>query len=185
MSDHDYHRAALHEACDASDIEEEMEAEQHSSKEGKLNKEHTPIKQPNPKKPRHRRESEDVNATSIAILQTVQVLTKKMDEQTALLKSLDRRIEANTTATKENREEICVLQKKIEGLQKENSLLKDTCAEQTRYKRRWNLRIIGLTEKDGEEDTRELVIGILTRIVPMSVEQLRDTVDTVHRLEEA
>lgn len=41
--------------------------------------------------------------------------------------------------------------------------------------------MIGLPEKDGE-DTREVVIGILTRVVPMSVERLRDTVDTVHRL---
>ncbi|KAK2848179.1 hypothetical protein Q7C36_009861 [Tachysurus vachellii] len=119
MSDHNYNRAALHEACDASDIEEEMEAEQHSSKEGKLTK------------LRHRRESKDVN-NGAAILQAVQVLTKKTDEQTELLKSFDRRIESSTTAAKENREEICVLQKKIEGLQKENSLLKETCAELTR-----------------------------------------------------
>lgn len=39
-----------------------------------------------------------------------------MDEQTELLKSFDRRIEANTTATKENREEICALQKKKEKM---------------------------------------------------------------------
>ena len=104
-----------------------------------------------------------------------------MDEQTELLKSFDRRIEANTTTIKENREEICVLQKRIGGLQRENNLLKEAYAEQTRYKRRWNLRMIGLPEKDGE-DTREVVIGILTRIVQMSVERLQDTVDTVHRL---
>ncbi|CAL8278506.1 unnamed protein product [Gadus morhua 'NCC'] len=41
--------------------------------------------------------------------------------------------------------------------------------------------MIGLTEKDGE-DTREVGLGILTRVVPMSVERLRDTVDTVHQL---
>ena len=74
-----------------------------------------------------------------------------------------------------------MLKGKIGGLQKENSLLKEACAEQTRYRRRWNLTMIGLTEKDGE-DTREVVIGILTRVVPMSVERLHDTVDTVHRL---
>lgn len=180
MSDHKYNLAALHEACDDFDVEVEIEAEQHSSKEDKINKEHTPIKQPNPKKQRHQSEIEDVN-TSAAILHAVQALTRKMDEQTELLKSFDRRIEANTNATKENREEICALQKKIGCLQRENSLLKEACAEQTRYKRRWNLRMIGLPEKDGE-DTREVVIGILTRVVPMSVERLRDTVDTVHRL---
>ncbi|KAK2827459.1 hypothetical protein Q7C36_018385 [Tachysurus vachellii] len=84
MSDHDYNRAALQEACDASDIEEEMEAEQRSSKEGKLNKEHMPI-QPNPKRLKHRRESEDVSRGA-AILQAIQVLNKTMDEQMELLK---------------------------------------------------------------------------------------------------
>ncbi|CAL9703297.1 unnamed protein product [Knipowitschia caucasica] len=39
----------------------------------------------------------------------------------------------------------------------------------------------GLPEKDGE-DTRERVIGILTRVVPLPVDRLCDTVDTVHRL---
>lgn len=39
----------------------------------------------------------------------------------------------------------------------------------------------GLPEKEGE-NTREAVIGILTRVVPLSVEKLRDSVDTVHRL---
>ncbi|KAJ7988948.1 hypothetical protein DPEC_G00314480 [Dallia pectoralis] len=41
--------------------------------------------------------------------------------------------------------------------------------------------MIGLPEKEGE-DTREVVIGILTRVVPMSVDRLRETVDTVHRV---
>lgn len=50
-----------------------------------------------------------------------------------------------------------------------------------RYKRRWNLKLTGLPDKDGE-NTREIVIGILTRVVPLSVVQLQDTVDTVHRL---
>uniref|UniRef100_A0A087XR38 Endonuclease/exonuclease/phosphatase domain-containing protein n=1 Tax=Poecilia formosa TaxID=48698 RepID=A0A087XR38_POEFO len=47
--------------------------------------------------------------------------------------------------------------------------------------RRWNLRVTGLPEKD-DENLRESIIGILTRIIPVSVERLRDTVDTVHRL---
>ena len=50
MSDHNYTLAALHEACGDLDVEEEMEAVQHSSKENKINKDQTPIKQPKPKK---------------------------------------------------------------------------------------------------------------------------------------
>ncbi|KAK9961844.1 hypothetical protein ABG768_007244, partial [Culter alburnus] len=38
-----------------------------------------------------------------------------------------------------------------------------------------------MPEKD-DEKVQETVIGILTWIIPISVERLRDTVDTVHRL---
>ena len=51
--------------------------------------------------------------------------------------------------------------KKIDILHRENNPFKEAHAEQTRYTRRWDhLRMIGLTEKDGE-DTREIVLGIL------------------------
>ncbi|KAE8284680.1 hypothetical protein D5F01_LYC16112 [Larimichthys crocea] len=116
-----------------------------------------------------------------AILHAVRALTEKVDEQTELLKRLDKRIEANASATKQNKQEIVLLTKKIEELQRENSKLKNATEEQARYKRRWNLRLTGLPEKEGE-NTREIVIRILTRVVPLSVDRLRDTVDTVHRL---
>uniref|UniRef100_A0A1A8MRJ2 Uncharacterized protein n=1 Tax=Nothobranchius pienaari TaxID=704102 RepID=A0A1A8MRJ2_9TELE len=63
----------------------------------------------------------------------------------------------------------------------QNKLLCSLCEDQARYKRKWNLRLIGLPEKS-EENVRETVIGLLTRVVPVSVDKLRDTVDTVHRL---
>lgn len=40
---------------------------------------------------------------------------------------------------------------------------------------------MGLPEKENE-DTREVVIGILTRVIPKAVDKLREMVDTVHRL---
>ena len=121
---------------------------------------------------------EEEETTSAAILRAVMTLTGKMDTQTELLKSFEKRIEANTTATRENKEEIALLRKKVDELHKEKGELKKACEEQARYKRRWNLRLTGLTEKEGE-DVREVVIGILTRVVPLSVDRLRDT---VHRL---
>ena len=85
-----------------------------------------------------------------------------VDEQTELLKQqLDKRIKANTTATRENKQEIILLKKKIDELKKGNSTLKTATEEQARHKRRWNLRLTGLPEKDGE-NTREIVIGILS-----------------------
>ncbi|KAK1897818.1 LINE-1 type transposase domain containing protein 1 [Dissostichus eleginoides] len=71
--------------------------------------------------------------------------------------------------------------KKFDDILKDNTLLRKSGEEQAHYKRRWNLRMNGLPEKEGE-NTREAVIGILTRVVPLSVEKLRDSVDTVHRL---
>ena len=73
------------------------------------------------------------------------------------------------------------MQKQIETLTSENHSLKEICLENARYKRRWDLRLLGL--KEGEnEDTKEVVIGILTRVIPVAVDKLREMVDTVHRL---
>lgn len=139
---------------------------------------HTPIKSPDPKKLKKRGTSKDDGNISAAILQAVQALTEKVDEQRELLKQFNKHIEANVTATKENKQEISLLKKRIDELKWENGKPKNSTEEQARYKRRWNLRLIGLLEKDGE-NTREIVIGILTRIVPLSVYWLQDTVDTV------
>lgn len=131
MTDHQYcNLKGLREACDDGDIEE-IEIDEVTPKEQRINLTHTPIKSPNPKKPRQHKEKEEDN-TRAAILHAVQALTRKMDEQTELLKSFDRRIEANATATRENKEEIVVLQKKVSDLQKENNQLKNECAEQAR-----------------------------------------------------
>jgi len=53
--------------------------------------------------------------------------------------------------------------------------------ELERYKRRWNLKIHGLKEKD-DEHTRDVVISILSEIVPQWASSMEIVVDTVHRL---
>lgn len=179
MSDHDYNLKALREACDDSDIED-IDVDQ-TPKESRRNVNHTPIKSPKPKKLRGVSDQKEEEGASAAILHAIQVLTNKMDIQTELLKNFEKRIETNATAIKENKEEIAELRERVDGLKKENISLKNICEEHARYKRRWNLRLTGLPEKD-DENTRETVIGILTRVVPLSVERLRETVDTVHRL---
>ncbi|XDV44737.1 hypothetical protein PO909_012977 [Leuciscus waleckii] len=110
-----------------------------------------------------------------------ETLIKRFDEQDDRLKAFESRMEANTQAVRENREEISKVKEEMLLLKKENASLKQICLEQARYKRRWDLRLMGLPEKD-KEDTRETVIGILTRVIPVSVEKLRESVDTVHRL---
>lgn len=51
------------------------------------------------------------------------------------------------------------------------------CKDNARYRRRWDLRLLGLLEKDNE-DVKEAVIGILTRVIPVAVDKIRELVDT-------
>lgn len=133
MGEHSYDRAVLLEACDIGDVEE-IEIDQ-PSKEQKVGRDHTPLNSPLPKK---MKSSGIEESTGEAILHAVQALTKKMEEQTELLKRFEKRIEANTAATKENKEEIIRAHNEIRELQAQNLSLKRACEEQARYKRRWN-----------------------------------------------
>ncbi|KAK5619908.1 hypothetical protein CRENBAI_005442 [Crenichthys baileyi] len=104
-----------------------------------------------------------------------------MDNQTELLKSIEKRIETNTSPTEVNKKAILDLQSTVDLLKNENAAINGSCENHLRYKRRWILRVIGLPDKD-DVNIRESIIGILTWIIPMSVDHLRVTVDTVHRL---
>ncbi|KAJ8016004.1 hypothetical protein DPEC_G00002620 [Dallia pectoralis] len=97
MTDHTYSMDTLHVAGGDGDVEEEMDEMLHPAKRDRINKDHTPIKQQQLKKMKPSKEPED---TYSKILQTMQVLSLKIDEQTELLKSFERRIEANSVACK-------------------------------------------------------------------------------------
>lgn len=181
MDDHDYGLGALPVAGDDGDSEVvDIDIDEQISKAEKINLAHTPIKSPHPKKQK-KSNKDPHDCIGDTILLAVNSLTTKMDTQTELLLKFERRIEENTAAIIENKENIEGLQKTVCELQEENKRLKESVAEQARYKRRWNLLLNGVVEKDGE-DVREIVLGILTRVVPISVERLRETVDSVHRL---
>lgn len=98
---------------------------------------HTPTKGPNPKKVKvaQARTLEDED-TAAAILQAVNVLTQKMDEQTVLLRKFEKHIDRNTAEIRKNKEGIAELQEKVIELQKENKSLHSSCEEHARYKRR-------------------------------------------------
>ncbi len=176
--DHDYNLNALAEACDEDEIEEMM------VETAKTRCDHTPLPSPNPKKIRTKAKDKTKQTDEITnevIFDAIQTLIKRFDEQDQRLKIIEKTMEENAHAVKENKEDIGELKKEVADLRKENISLRQQCLEHARYKRRWDLRLIGLTEKE-KEDTRETVIGILTRVIPWSVEKLRQSVDTVHRL---
>lgn len=53
--------------------------------------------------------------------------------------------------------------------------------EAERYKRRWNLRLYGLAEQEGE-DIKKKVIDICCSVLPEAKEKLHSVIDVVHRL---
>ncbi|KAK2911962.1 hypothetical protein Q8A67_004095 [Cirrhinus molitorella] len=171
------------------EVDQAMAAEDTDmSKKDKVNWDHTPIKNKNTKRSKvlddHAKNEKlrDVHAKedTVAVLRAIQELTQKMDDQTQRFIRFEKQINANSSAIDKNKKDITELQSQVVLLKKENAFLKSACDEHARYKRRWNLRLTGLPEKD-EENVRETVIGILTRIIPVSVERLRDNVDTEAR----
>ena len=105
----------------------------------------------------------------------------RFDEQEKRLQMFESRIEANSKAVKENKENIGKMQKQLETLTNENRSLKEMCLENARYKRWWDLRLLGLKERENK-DTKDMVVGILTRVIPVVVDKLREIVDAVHCL---
>ncbi|XP_051814197.1 scavenger receptor cysteine-rich type 1 protein M160-like [Acanthochromis polyacanthus] len=162
------------------------EVEVEPMEEGKRPKprhDHTPLASPDAKKTKTKGDKEKVTEeiTNATLLEAIQSLVDRFDKQDERLAALEDKLEAVNKSVHKTQEDIGHLQERIVDLQQENASLKKMCLEQARYKRRWDLRITGLTEKENE-NTREVVLGILTRVVPMSIEKLRDTVDTVHRI---
>jgi len=176
LNEHDYSMDGIREACFDEFVEEEVQM-------AKPQSDHTPLKSPNPKKLKRRDESKEVSMESIydAIHNLSQRFEERLDAFERKFESFDQRIQNNEKEVTENKKEIIQLKVQADRLTKENKELKERCREIERYGRRWNLKLIGLPEKDNE-DTRERVVGILTRVIPMSVEKIRDNVDTVHRL---
>ncbi len=77
---------------------------------------------------------------------------KRCDEQDDQLKVFESQVEANAQGVKENQEEISKMKEEIVCLIKENNLLKQLCLQQARYKRRLDLRLIGLPKKEKDEN---------------------------------
>ncbi len=70
----------------------------------------------------------------------------------------------------------------LSDIKKENKELISRIGELDRHKRRWNARIKGLPEKQNE-NTREEVINLLSKIAPGLPWETEEAVDTVHRID--
>lgn len=133
--DHEYNLSAK-EASDEEDLVD-LEDIQTSSKEEKINWVHTPTKSLNSKKKRGAEAQNMEEENTVAVILKAIVLSQKMDEQTELLKKLDKRIDTNTAEMKKNQEGIAKLKVKMDELQKENKSLRSLCEDHAHYSGIW------------------------------------------------
>lgn len=122
------------------------------------------------------------------LVDAISKLTDKVDgfgfqlrETATMVASITRLVEINSADIKECQIKIKSFDKDIPGLIQENKELKERVTELERYKRRWNLKIHGIKEKD-DERIREEVIHILSQLAPQWAATMETIVDSVHRL---
>lgn len=123
-----------------------------------------------------------------ALVQAIEKLTAKMEnfgeqlrENSVMVASISRLVEMNAAEIKECKVSIKEMEKEMPRLIQENEELKEKVTEIERYKRRWNLKIHGLKEKD-DERIRDVIMDILSKIAPHWATSMGTLVDTVHRL---
>lgn len=105
---------------------------------------------------------------------------KQLKENTEMVASIVQRVEMNTVDITDCKSKLDELEKKHSALEKENADLKEKVLEVERYKRRWNLRLLGLKEQDGE-NIREKIQELLLQLFPQWKEEIAGVVDSVHR----
>lgn len=121
------------------------------SKEDKVKWDHTPIKNRNSRR-RSQNDSHAREGTVNAVLLPVQELTR-MDDQTLRFIHFEKRLKKTWLPSRRTKKTV-ELQSEVELLMKENSFLKSACDEHGHYKRKMNLRLAGLREKE-DENVRE------------------------------
>ncbi|KAF7203375.1 putative LOC107395371-like protein [Nothobranchius furzeri] len=134
------------------------------------------------------KETEDGDSTLIKILNAVTNLSDRFDMQENKLESLATKMEEQHSMLTELKKEVAenkskttLLESELVKVREELLATKEKCKEQERYKRRWNLRLKGVSEKDNE-DIKGTVTAILNKIAPGVPWSFQDMVDTVHRI---
>ncbi|XP_016330220.1 cytoplasmic dynein 2 heavy chain 1-like [Sinocyclocheilus anshuiensis] len=121
------------------------------------------------------------------ILEAIYSLSKRFDKQEEKLEELTRKMEESSVISemkedmKTHKQKAAELELELSDLKKENKELRSRVGELDRYKRRWNLRIKGLPEKQNE-NTREEVITLLSTIAPGVPWEMEEALDMVHRI---
>lgn len=116
--------------------------------------------------------------------QRVESMEKIMEKTASSITALSTTVSKLLIESTSHKEKILNLEKNVAALQQENKQLKEMCMGVQNYKRRWDLRIYGVKESgsDRENNVRDVVIKILSKVSPKIAHKFPDVVDSVHRL---
>lgn len=116
-----------------------------------------------------------------ALANKVDSLGDQIQHNSVMLANMAKAVEFNAAEIKDCKIKLQNTEKEMAAFKKDNAELKERVLELERYKRRWNLRIRGIKEKEGE-NIREVVANLLMKISPPWAPNINHIVDSVHRL---
>lgn len=106
------------------------------------------------------------------VLEAIKQLTDKVDafgtqiqQNSMMLASMAKAVEFYAVEIIDCKTQIQTTEREVLAIKKDNAELMEIVLELERYKRRWNLRIRGIKEKEGE-NTQEVVANLLVKISP-------------------
>lgn len=179
----------------ASATSSNMKMETNTSIPGNKRSRQTPTKIPAPTRRRKQDDEslpsdialgEDVSNATIfdavkSLMSMVESFNSRLNENTLAIANLAKSLDFSSKEIKDCKDKMKILETQMSAVTAENKELKEQVLESERYKRRWNLRIHGLKENEGE-NTRERIIKILSKIAPQWTAKMEDVVDSAHRL---
>lgn len=111
-----------------------------------------------------------------------------LQQNTIAIANINKSLEFNSAEIQECKEknkqlqkEVNVLKEKNGELEKKVTELEEKVSDADNYKRRWNLRLKGFKEEKGE-NTRQMIVNLLLKVVPHWKDKMDFILDTVHRL---
>lgn len=122
-----------------------------------------------------------IGENQASFLQKLQCIEKWVNENTDAIRTLSTTVGDAKEQMSGLTANVKVMEQKISALSKENDVLRDRVNELDAYKRRWNLKISGVPERENE-NVKMSVVDLLSRVSPGIRDNLQNSVDVAHRL---
>lgn len=143
----------------------------------------TPSKEPASKKGRCNDISSELNPDmATAIISSLKaVINDTADILDKGIEGLKTSVEFLTEEIKDIKCNAVRTEKRVGAAEIKINELENKVSELARYKRRWNLRLYGLSEQQGE-NVRQRVLDVCKAVAPAHADKVGDLIDSVHRL---